>query len=330
LKVLVTGADGLLGNNLVRELLSRNYEVSVFLLPNTHPKTLEGLTVTRFYGDVQSREDVFTIVKGHDVVFHCAASTSVWPARNEVVKKINIHGTQNIIDAVLAHAVKRLIYVGTANSFAYSNDKQNPGSEGSSYASWHYGLDYMDSKYLAQELVLKHVKESNLPAIVVNPTFMIGPYDSRPSSGALIIALHKGKIPGYTNGGKNYVAVKDVAFAMANAIEKGRIGECYILGNVNLTFKEAFDLIAPSIGAKAPGIKLPAPVVKLYGSITSLAAKLFGIYPSVTKELAAISCDRHYYSVEKARNELQLPQTPLENAVKECYQWFEENGYLTK
>lgn len=115
---------------------------------------------------------------------------------------------------------------------------------------------------------------------------------------------------------------------MANAIDLGRIGECYIVGNVNLSFKEAFDLIATTIGAKPPKLKLPNPIVKLYGSFTSTTAKLFGFNPSVTRELAAISCDRHYYSVEKARKELELPQTPIQTAVKECFDWFKENGYL--
>ena len=330
MEILVTGPDGVLGSNLVRELLSRNYTVSVLLEPGKDPLTLKGLPITKFHGNILDPEALDKAIANKSIVFHCAASTSVWPAKSEIVNRVNIDGTQNIVDAVLKHDVKRLIYVGTANSFTYTADKNNPGTEGTPYASWHYGLDYMDSKYKAQELILKNVAENGLPALVVNPTFMIGPYDSRPSSGALILALHKGKVPGYTSGGKNYVAVKDVAFAMANAIEKGRIGECYIVGNVNLTFKEAFDLIAKTIDAKPPKIKLPNTVVKLYGAATSTGARLFGFYPAVTKELATISCDRHYYSVEKARKELDLPQTPIETAVKECFEWFKENGYLNK
>ncbi len=330
MEILVTGPDGVLGSNLVRELLSRNYNVSVLLEPGKDPLTLKGLPITKFHGNILDPEALDKAIANKSVVFHCAASTSVWPAKSEIVNRVNIDGTQNIIDAVLKHDVKRLIYVGTANSFTYTADKNNPGTEGTPYASWHYGLDYMDSKYKAQELILKNVAENGLPALVVNPTFMIGPYDSRPSSGALILALHKGKVPGYTSGGKNYVAVKDVAFAMANAIDKGRIGECYIVGNVNLTFKEAFDLIAKTIDAKPPKLKLPNTVVKLYGAATSTGARLFGFYPAVTKELATISCDRHYYSVEKARKELDLPQTPIETAVKECFEWFKENGYLNK
>lgn len=330
MEILVTGSDGVLGSNLVRELLSRQYSVSVLLEPGKEPITLKGLPIKQLEGNILDPTVLDKAIEGKHVVFHCAASTSMYPPRNEVVNKVNIKGTKNIIHACLKHNVKRLIYVGTANSFSYGSSKDKPGVEDTPYISVKYGVDYMDSKYKAQQLILEAVKKDGLPAIVVNPTFMIGPYDSRPSSGAMILAIYNKKVPGYTQGGKNYVAVKDVATAMANAITMGRIGECYILGNVNLTFKEAFDLIAKTIGVKGPNLGLPNFIVKLYGSATSFFAKLFAFQPAVTRELAVISCDRHYYSPEKARKELLLPQTPLDVAITECFQWFKENGILEK
>jgi dihydroflavonol-4-reductase len=328
MQILVTGPDGVLGSNLVRELLNRNYEVSVLLEPGKDPLTLKGLNVKRYEGNILDKQALEEAFLNKDIVYHCAASTSVFPARNEIVNRVNVEGTQNIIELSIENKIKRLIYVGTANSFSFGSSKENPGVEGTPYLSVKYGLDYMDSKYKAQQNILEAVKERGLQAIVVNPTFMIGPYDSRPSSGAMILAIHHGKVPGFSQGGKNYVAVKDVACAMANAIEKGRIGECYILGNTNLTYKEAFGLIAKTIGAKAPKRKLPNFVVRSYGNINSMLAGLFRFQPAVTKELASISCENHYYSVEKARNELGLPNTPIEVAIKECYDWFRENNYL--
>ncbi len=327
MKVLVTGGDGVLGSNLVRELLSRNYEVSVLLEAGKESPTLDGLNIKRFHGNILNADDLNKAFEGNEVVIHGAASTSVFPARNPIVNKVNIDGTQNMIDAALKHKVKRFIFVGTANSFGFGDDNE-PGKEGNPYKSIKYGLDYMDSKRYAQEKVLKAVKDFDLPALVVNPTFMIGPYDSKPSSGAMVLAIHNGKVPGYTTGGKNYVAVKDAATAIANATTMGKIGECYILGNVNLTYQEAFQTIANAIGAKAPTRKLSSFMVKTYGSINSLFAKVFKYYPAVTKELAIISCEKHYYSPEKARKEIGLPQTPIEIAIKECYTWFEENNYL--
>ena len=330
MKILVTGPDGVLGSNVVRELLSRNHDVSVMLMDASAPTpTLDGLSIQRFYGNILNPSDLDAAFPGHDVVIHCAAATSMYPPRDPFVNKVNIGGSENVIDAVLKHSIQRLVYVGTANSHGYG-DAKNPGKEGNPYVSIKYGSDYMDSKRTAQERVLEAVKTRNLPALVVNPTFMLGPYDSKPSSGAMIVAVHQGKVPGYTGGGKNFVAVKDVAVAIANAVTMGRIGESYILGNENLTFKEAFDMIAETIGAKKIKFKLPNFIVKSYGAMTSFFAKIFKFTPAVTKELAIISCDTHYYSSEKARTELLLPQTPVKEAVAECFEWLKANGYLTK
>jgi dihydroflavonol-4-reductase len=330
MEILVTGPDGVLGSNLVRELIYRNYTVHVLVEPGKDPITLKGLPITVIHGNILDAESINKAVEGKEVVFHCAAATSVYPPRNEMVNRVNIDGTKNIIDAVLKHGVKRLIYVGTANSFSFGTSLDAPGVENTPYLSVKYGLDYMDSKYTAQQLILAHVKEHGLPALIVNPTFMIGPYDSRPSSGAMILAVHQGRVPGYSLGGKNYVAVKDVATAMANAITMGTIGECYIVGNVNLSYKEAFELIAKTIGAKTPTRKLTNFMVQSYGRLNSFFAKIFGYYPAVTAELAQISTENHFYSAAKAQRELQMPQTPLETAIKECFDWFKENNYLDK
>lgn len=328
MEILVTGPDGVLGSNLVRELLKRNFNVSVLLEPGKDPITLKGLNIIRHHGSILDPVILDEIFKGKDVVFHCAASTSVFPARNKNVVSVNVEGTKNVIDASLKHAIKRLIHVGTAASFGSGDTVDKPGNEKNSYSNTRIGLDYLDSKWRAQQLILDAVEQKKLPAIIVNPTFMIGPYDSRPSSGAMILAIYKKKVPGSTTGGKNYVAVKDVAVAMANAITMGTIGECYILGNYNLSYQEAFETIAKVIEVKAPKRVLPSPVIIAYGSINSLLAKTIRYTPSVTREVAIIACENHYYSSEKARKELLLPQTPLEVAVKECFDWFRNNGYL--
>jgi dihydroflavonol-4-reductase len=327
MKIFVTGADGLLGSNLVRELLKRGNEVRAFVQPGRQQRTLDGLALEKFPGDLLNAEGVLKSSEGCEAIIHCAASTSVWPARSEIVNKVNIEGTKNIINAVLKNNIQRMIYVGTANSFGFGS-KENPGVEGNPYKSSRYGLDYMDSKYKAQQLILKEVKEKNLPAVIVNPTFMFGPYDSNPSSGAMIVALYKGKVPGYTSGGRNYVCVKDAAVAITNALTKGRVGECYILGNQNLSYQEAFRKIAVTIGVRPPSISIPSVFAKLYGRVGSAIGKISGKTPAISYPLSRIACDEHYFSPAKAVQELELPQTPIENGIQECFEWLKENGYL--
>jgi dihydroflavonol-4-reductase len=329
MKVLLTGADGVLGNNLVRELLSRNYKVSVMLLNEQLPTLgLNGLAVQRYFGNILDRSAVANAISGHDMVIHAAASTQVYPARNSIIHEVNVTGTSHVIEACLKHKVKRLIHIGTANSFA-PGCKQKPGNENGRYNGFKYGLDYIDSKHEAQNLVLNAVTTKGLNAVIVNPTFMIGPYDTKPSSGALILALFHKKIPVYTHGSKTYVAVKDAAVAIVNSITLGQVGECYILGNHNLSYKEAFELIAETIGVSAPKFSLPSQIIKLYGIYNSWYAKISGRVPSVTKELAVLSCEHHCYSGEKARQQLHMPSTDMSIAVKECFEWFKQNGYTT-
>ena len=328
-KVLVTGPDGLLGSNLIRELLNRGYSVTAMMENDKKSLTIENLPIQRIVANLLNTQDIINATVGVDIVIHCAASTSMFPARSEIINKVNIGGTQNIVDACKKNKVKRLIYVGTANSFG-SGNLHNLGTEKNLYSSEHYGLDYMDSKYKAQLIVLENAKNGSLNAIVVNPTFMIGPFDSRPSSGEMILSVYKRKIPGYTLGGKNFIAVKDVAVAITNAITNARNGECYILGNENLTYKQAFEKIAKTIGVNPPRIKFPTKAVLAFGKINSFLATTFKYTTKMPYELTLLSSEIHYYSSAKARDELGLPQTPIEVAIKDCFEWFLENGYLKK
>lgn len=327
MKIFITGADGMLGSNLLRKLLQEEHQIVTFLQPDRDIRTIENLAIEKKYGDILNKEDLIKAMAGCDIAIHMAANTNIWPSRSEIVRKVNIEGTSNVIEAVLNNKLKRLIYIGTANSFGYGS-KENPGKEENPYKSYGYGLDYMDSKYEAQLLVLKEVKERQLPAVIVNPTFMLGAYDTKPGSGAMILAVYNKKVPGYSPGGRNYVYVNDVATAIVNAINRGKIGECYILGNRNMNYKEAFTLMADVVGVKPPKIKFPAFIAKSYGAISSAIANTFGTTPVVSYNMAKIACDGHYYTAEKAVKELGLPQTPVEHAIKEAFDWFVENGYI--
>jgi len=329
MNVLVTGPDGLLGSNLIRELLNRGYSVTAMTENKKKSLTIENLPIQRIVGNLLNVQEIINATVGIDIVIHCAASTIMFPARSEIINMVNIGGTQNIVEACKKNKVKRLIYVGTANSFG-SGNLINLGTEKNLYSSEHYGLDYMDSKYKAQLIVLENAKNGSLNAIVVNPTFMIGPFDSRPSSGEMVLSVYKRKIPGYTLGGKNFISVKDVAVAITNAITNARNGECYILGNENLTYKQAFEKIAKTIGVNPPRLKLPAKAVLAFGKINSFLATTFKYTTKMPYELTLLSSEIHYYSSAKAREELGLPKTPIEVAIKDCFEWFLENGYLKK
>lgn len=329
MKVFITGADGVLGNNLVRLLLNRAYEVKVFIETGKKAACLEDLDIERSSGSILDYDELKAAMHGCDIIIHAAAKTDTWPSRHVDYWKINVEGTRNIINAFKETGAKRLLHIGTANSFG-PGDESNPGDESSPYAAGRYKLDYMSSKYAAQQEILASVKEEGLDAVVLNPTFMLGPYDSKPSSGTMILALNSGKIPGYPPGGRNFVHVGDVAVAIANAIDKGKKGECYILGNENLTYKEAFRKMARALDVKAPSVRMPGVLTLIYGTLISVASSLFRFTPSLTYAMALISIEKHFYSSEKAAGELDMPRTPIDEALSEAVRWFRENGYLKK
>lgn len=324
--VFVTGPDGLLGSNLVRELLSRNYKVKVMVQPGSASKTLEGLDVEAVACDLLDKEKLVSITAGADYIMHVAAITNVWPSRGEIYHKVNVEGTRNMMHAARQNNVKRFVYVGSASSFGFGT-KESPGNEDSEFRSAKYGLDYIDTKRNAQIEVIAAAKEG-FPAIVVNPTFMIGPYDYKPSSGAMIVNLAKGKVPGASKGGKNWVAVKDVAVGAANALTMGRIGECYILGGENLSYKEAFDVMAKVLGVSPPKREFPNFLTKTTGRMFSMISAISGKQPKLSYPMAAIACDGHYFSPQKAIDELGLPQMPLAAAVTDAVEWFKANNYI--
>jgi dihydroflavonol-4-reductase len=232
-----------------------------------------------------------------------------------------------MIRAAEETGVDRFIYIGTANSFT-PGSKQSPGDESGEYGCGKYGLDYMDSKFQAQALVLNAVRQRGFPALTVNPTFMIGPYDATPSSGTMLIRLAQGRIPGYTGGGKCWCHVRDVAVAVVNALTMGRIGESYIAGNQNLDYGEFFALAARIMGVDPPKRKLPRPFVLASGAAASAAAGITGKPPLLSLAMARVGCDGHYYNPSKARRELAMPASSLEDAVSQAYHWLQTHGYI--
>lgn len=329
MRVLLTGPDGLLGSNLVRVLLEKGYEARALVQKGRNSDTLDGLGLEIVRGDIRDRDSLFSAVKGCSVVIHAAANTSTSPARSPSVREINIEGTRNIVAAVKKNDVERFIHVGTTNSFGFGS-KENPGNETRPYTAGKYNLDYFNAKYEAQKIVLREVEKGGLPAIIVNPTFLVGPYDSKPGFGTVIIALYHGKLKAIPIGGRNYIHVRDVAVGIVNAFTMGRIGECYILGHRNLSYEEIFTMITRVLNVPPPKRVVSPFATKLYGICCQVAGCITRKSPGINLAIARIACDEHYYSAQKAIDELALPQTPIEHAIEEAFHWFRENGYLEK
>jgi dihydroflavonol-4-reductase len=157
---------------------------------------------------------------------------------------------------------------------------------------------------------------------------MLGPGDEKPTSNALLLELYHGRLPGYPPGGKNYVHVRDVAVATVNALTQGRLGESYILGNENLSYREAFRLISGCLGVPAPRWPIPPGVATIYGQFCNVKSWLTGRPAQLNAAMASVANDGHYFTARKAVSELALPQTPIIQAVAESFAWFKAHRYV--
>lgn len=325
MKVFVTGADGMLGTNIVHELLDRKYEVKCLVHPKSLSKTLDGLQIEKLSGNILEPNTFESHLTGCDFVIHVAASTAVWPGRNEMVNRINLEGTRNVMMAAKKANIKRFIHVGSANTFA-PGTKEKPGNELNPYEGWKYKNDYMDSKYKCHQMLLNAFKTEAFPVIIVAPTYMIGPFDSGPTSGRLLLSLVEGKVPAYSIGVKSFVHTRDVAIAMVNALTMGRLGEAYIAGGENLSLGDFFKKASKVAEIKFKLIRIPYVFVLITGLVGSIFARITGKAPSLSFGMARMSGMLQYYSSQKAISELSMPQTPVEQAIADCLKWFRDNN----
>jgi len=325
--ILVTGADGFLGGHITSILLQEGHTVRALYHPASSCSELpENRNLGKVEGNLLEPGSLHKALENVDAVVHAAASTMMYPRRSRTIWEINFQGTRNLAEAAAEHRVKRFVSIGTANSFG-AGSLEAPGTEKTPYNHGRFGADYMDSKKAVQDWLIEFHSETGFPVVIINPCYMLGSGDSKPGSGAMMLRLRGRKRLPISRGGKNFVAVKDVARAAVNALQMGRTGECYICGNENLPYSRAFPLFAEVMGMKVSSLKIAAPFVLVYGFFNSLMALISGKEPNISLMMARTSIHNNYYSPEKARRELKLPETPVQTAAAEAYEWFQENGY---
>lgn len=325
-KVLVTGGNGFLGSNLTRELYRLGYDVRVLIRPNADMKGIADIPCEIFRGHIDREEDVFQAVAGCNFVIHSASVTEQWSVAYEEYERINFTGTQHIVQACLTYEVEKLVHVSTANTIG-PGSKEKPGTELNGFTLFHANSGYINSKYLAQQYVLEQVERRQLPAVIVNPTFMIGPNDVKPSSGKLLLYGLNRKILFYPPGGKNFVYIHDVCQGIINALHKGETGNCYLLAGQNLSYREFFGLVNKLENKSRWLVRIPRFVLKLGGFAGNIRKLLTGDTGKLNRSTAYMLCLDNYYSGRKAEMELSVQYTSAEEAVRKALQWFKEHNY---
>ena len=326
MRVLVTGATGFIGGNLARRLWEQGHQVKALVRPGANTLTIDDTGIEPVAGDILDRESVAQAAEGCQAVFHCAAAYTFWTRDPNSVYRTNVEGTEVVLEEAHRAGASKIVYTSTVSTVGMP--QSGLGTEDVQLAPGHLIGHYMKSKYQAEQVALAKANEG-LPVVIVNPTAPIGPWDVKPTpTGRMILDFLRGRVPAYLDTGMNLVDVADVADGHILALEKGRIGERYLLGNRNMTLKEIFGALHQLTGIPAPRWRAPYWLVIGAGYVDQLLeGTIMRREPRIPLEGVKVSKTPTYVSCEKAVTELGLPQSPVEGALEKAANWFIENGY---
>jgi len=321
---LVTGGTGHLGNVLIRELLAQGQAVRVLVLPGEDCRAIHNLPIERIEGDITRPETLPPAMEGIRNVYHMAALVSIISGQEHLLKKINVQGTQNMLDAARQALVRRFIYTSSIHALARPPkgvtineslpfDPNNPAGA------------YDRSKAEASLLVEQAVREG-LNAVIICPTGVVGPHDYRRSEmGEMILEWMSAKVSLLIEGFFDFVDVRDVALGHILACENGKPGETYILGGERIHVEKIRQIVKEISQAYSPVIKIPLPLALFVTNFTQLYYNLSKTRPRFTRYSLETLISNSMISSEKARDELGYRARSLQESLRDTVNWWFEN-----
>ena len=322
MKYLVTGATGLIGNNLVRHLLAAGEAVRV-LSRSACSESLLGLDVEFLQGDVRDLASVEAAVRGTDCVIHAAAHVQVGWTQSELHRQINVEGTRLVAEAALRHRA-RLVHISTINTLGLGL-LENPADEESGLPGL-VPCHYVTSKKHAEEAV-QLAATRGLDTVIIHPGFCLGPWDWKPSSGRMLLAVNRGTMVA-PSGATNVSDVRDVCAGVAAAAKLAPAGRRYILGGHNLTYLDAWQVFARVGGHAGPRFRV-GPIARWLGSVGSdVWTHCTGEEGEINSASIGIGSQQTCFSSGRAVRELGYQIRPLEETVADAWDWFCEHGYV--
>jgi dihydroflavonol-4-reductase len=314
------------GGAVARALATAGTEVRALVRHEADLTTLKRLKVEAAYGDLRDKDSLRNALAGCRHLYHVAAHYALWARDPSIFYDVNVTGTRNLLEAAREVGTERIVYCSTIGAIGLPTGG-GLGTEDTPVSLSQMAGHYKRSKYLAEQEALKLAKEG-LPVVIVNPSAPVGEGDVKPTpTGQVIVDFMKGRMLAYIETGMNLIDVDDVAAGHLLAIQKGRVGERYILGNTNLTLKEVFDILSRLTGVKAPRIKLPRQFVLLLAYLNHGFAHMTDMPPRIPLDGVRMAKYKMHYDCSKALRELGLPQTPVEVALEKAVRWYRRHGY---
>lgn len=326
--ILVTGATGHLGVNLVRALLDRGESVRVFVRPDSKRDGLQGLDVEYAVGDLRDIKSIRKALKGVSRLYHTAAFVSIRDGDRQELFDVNIVGTRYLMQEARRADVDKVVYTSSFGGIGINPN--GASNEKWTVSPFELATDYERTKALSEYDVLQEAVRG-LNVTIVNPAGIVGPNDFRPSMvGRTILDFAHGKMPAYVPGAFNFVPMRDVVAAELLAMEKGEAGERYLIAGGYHSIDEILDWLHELTGAKRPKIAIPPKLMQTIARVKDPLEKKFfpAKIPRFTyHSIRLLNCGKHADS-SRIETELGLSPTPTKDAFADAVQWFKETGRI--
>ncbi|KAF8098348.1 hypothetical protein N665_0268s0017 [Sinapis alba] len=334
MKILVTGSSGYLGARLCHALLRRGHSVRALVRRTSDVSSLppQSDAFELAYGDVTDYGSLTDACSGCDIVFHAAALVEPWLPDPSKFVTVNVGGLKNVLKAVKeTKTIQRVIY--TSSFFALgSTDGSVVANEDQVHNERFFCTEYERSKAAADKIAMNAAAEG-VPIVLLYPGVIYGP--GKLTSGNMVAKLmierFNGRLPGYIGSGNDrcsFSHVDDVVDGHIAAMEKGRIGERYLLTGENASFKLVFDMAALITGTKKPSFSIPLWAIDAYGWLSVLVSRITGKLPVISPPSVNVLRHQWAYSCDKAKVELGYNPRSLREGLEEILAWLKDLGLI--
>jgi dihydroflavonol-4-reductase len=324
----LTGGTGFVGSAVARVLLTKGHKIRALVRPKSDRSNLIGLDNIDFIeGDLTRPDSYLDALQGCQALFHVAADYRLWVKDPTEMHRVNIDGSRMLMESALLTKIKRIIYTSSVATLGIHKNGV-PATEETPVTYADMIGTYKQSKFIAEQAVIRLIKQRGLPCVIVNPSTPIGPRDIKPTpTGRIIVEAAKGHMPAYVDTGLNIAHVDDVAEGHWQAFENGKIGEKYILGGENLDFGIILSIVTKEAGQRPPFFKIPRAPLYPFAHAAEFVARFTGKEPFATIDGLRMSKKKMFFSSAKAQEFLGYAPRSATAALLDAVHWFREHHY---